>query len=655
MTNENKRKKKNTIKDSKILKFLLFIADWLYKKIGISIAAFIFTGYETCQKYYEKSLFYKMFQGYEPSPVKNPVRKIKKAIITRCENGIIIKRIKKLADNILSANLSTIGVFFVSVGFYSSLVYFLKVYILKNPETMMIDLIIGAGLTGVSVFLIIFGRQSLYDSLYGSSICNALLFKFLGFSERKEKEKEKEKQGSQTESASQNLRKTNIICFFIGMMLGILTYFMPPLNLCIAIVGIVGIYAILCYPEAGFLAFLFAVPFLPAGNLVITGAAPCILISGCYFLKLIRGKRTFSFEIFDLFVMIFCILIFSSGAVSVSKTGSIKPALIYLCFTLIYFTGVNIIRSKEMIIRAVSVLMFSGFLVAAYGVYQNFTGVGNQTWQDTDMFSNIAGRVVSTFGNPNVLAEYLIMIIPFAIVSMVLARRARSRMPYIIYIIFTVLCLVYTWSRGSWLGIIFSSLVLLIIINRKVIVAYVGMLFLVPFAPVVLPETIIQRFITIGDIADSSTSYRVSIWQATVKLIKDYIVEGIGVGIEAFKLVYPGYALAGIEGAPHSHSLYLQVCVEYGAVGLLIFIFIIFFFMQYCFTALKKANEKYLKLLIAAGGCAIVGFLLNGFTDYVWYNYRVYLMFWLIVSITVAVCRFSLKNQSSGEEQNINA
>ena len=650
MTNDSKKKKKNIFKSSKILGFLFFVADWLYRKIGVSISAFIFTGYENCRKYYERSLFYKLFQGYKPSPVKNLTGKFKKSVINKCENSAVINGIKNFADHILSASLSTVGMFFISLGFYSSLMYLLKVYILQKPETMLADLIVGIALIFVSVLLISFGKQSLYEAVYNSAICNALFFKIFGFPEKREN------QEKQSENINYNLKKINVICFFIGMTLGILTYFTEsPLGsvaaVCIAIAGIAVLYAILCYPEAGFLLFLFAIPFLPAGNLVVTGAMPCILVTGCYFLKLIRGKRTFSFEILDLFVLMFAILTFTGGAVSVSKTGSIRPAMIYLCFILFYFTAVNIIRSKEMIKRSVSILMFSGFLVAAYGIYQNYFGVGNQTWQDEDMFSNISGRVVSTFGNPNVLAEYLILIIPFVIVSLFIANNMRNRMPFAIYICFTMACLVYTWSRGSWLGIIFAALILFIVINRKAIVAYLGVLLLVPFAPVVLPENIIQRFTTIGNIADSSTSYRVSIWQASVNMIKDYFISGIGVGIEAFKLVYPGYALAGIEGAPHSHSLYLQVCVELGAIGLLVLIFIIFFFIQYCFTAIKKSGEKYVKLYIAAGMCAGAGFLLNGFTDFVWYNYRVYLMFWLAVAITVAVCRFSLKNYAPNDDE----
>lgn len=630
-------------KNSKILNFLFFIADWLYQKIGVSFAAFIFTGYENSRRYYEKSVFYRTFQGYEPSPLKTPVRKIKKSIIVKCENGVVIHRVKQTVEKILSANLSTIGIFFISLGFYSSIMYLIKVYVLKDPATMLLDLIVGIGLTAFSALLIIFGKQSLYESLYGSFICNALIFKFLRFPEKGDTRENSRKNGDYSK------KRTNIICFSAGMVLGIATYFIKtPVGslsaLCGAFAGAAVLYAVLCRPEAGFLLFLTAVPFLPPGGLVITGAGPCILISACYFLKLIRGKRTFDFEIFDLFVLMFCGMMFFGGASSVAKSGSLRRALMYVCFALIYFAAVNMIRSKEMIKRSVSALMFSGFAVSVYGIYQNYFGVSDRTWQDASMFANISGRVVSTLENPNVLAEYLILVIPFMIVSLFIAGSIKKSAPFMVCALFSVLCLVYTWSRGSWLGIIFALLILFIIINKKAIVAYLGMLLLVPFAPAVLPDSIIQRITTIGNIADSSTSYRVSIWQASLRMIKDHIAWGIGMGTEAFRLVYPEYSLAGIEGAPHSHNLYLQICVELGAGGLAIFLLAVFFFWQHCFTAIKKTNEKYIRLSAAGGLCAVTGFLLNGLTDYVWYNYRVYLMFWLVVSITTAVCRFGLKN-----------
>lgn len=633
--NENKtRDKKKLLKNSAIIKFLLFLSDWVYSQIGKSLTAFIFTGYEKCEEHYKKSFFYRTFQGYEKGVVKNIVRTVKKKIVTGIESSAIINGIINCADNLLAVKAYTAGAFLISFGFYSSIMYFLKIFILGKPETLAVDLITGVSLM-VFGGLMVFSRQSLYDITRGSRICGFVFFRLLGFSEKRGKA------FAERLEKPVNAKNRNILFFLAGMIFGILTYFIPPVYICLIFAGVVMLYAVLCYPEAGFLAILFALPFLP--TMVLAGM--CILVSMCYFLKLIRGKRTLAFEIFDLFVLMFCALIFFGGFVSVSRTGSIRPALIYLCFTLIYFTGVNIIRAKEMIMRCVAVASVSGFFVAAYGIYQNFFGVPDATWHDVGMFADISGRVVSTFENPNVLAKYLILVIPFVIVAIVLFKRPEVKIPYTAGLVCMGLCLIYTWSRGAWLACMAAGLLLLMMMDKRVVAVYAAAVFAVPFAPAVLPESVIRRFTSIGNIADSSTSYRLSIWQGTIRMLRDHFFEGIGIGIQPFITVYPAYALAGIESAPHSHSLYLQILVEFGIAGAVVFAFLIFFFAQCCFTAAKKAGERYLKLFAAAGFCAVFGFLVMGFTDFVWYNYRVYLMFWLVLAVTVGTCRFALRNQ----------
>ena len=41
----------------------------------------------------------------------------------------------------------------------------------------------------------------------------------------------------------------------------------------------------------------------------------------------------------------------------------------------------------------------------------------------------------------------------------------------------------------------------------------------------------------------------------------------------------------------------------------------------------------------AAPLCGILAVLVQSFTDYTWYNYRVYLMFWLVAGLSVAYIR----------------
>ena len=617
---------------SVILRFIFFLADALYRNIGKSISAFIFTSYEKCQAYYVNSLFYSVFQGDKDNKFKRFTKKLKKGIIVKCERSKIINFSTNLTAKILTASLRSIGMLMLSFGFYSSIIYLLKTLVLNQTELSVQSGFIGPAIIIISVPLM-FGKHSLYDALRNSVVIDTIVFRFLGFAEK----------SFDRVNSDANPKKINIAAYCFGMILGLLTYFVSPILVCLAAAAVLFMYLLLCKPEIGVFAILAGLPFVPTMGLAGFG----ILVGICYFIKLIRGKRTFTFELFDLTVLVFCVITILSGVVSVSKTGSLRPALMYTSFAMMYFVIVNMIRSREMIMKSIGCLVVSCFLTAAYGVYQNYFGTANTTWQDSEMFAEISGRVVSTFENPNVLAEYLILVIPFGIIALFIMKKTSGKMASFIYLVCALLCLIYTWSRGSWLGFMFSAAILFVILNKRVIALYVGTLFTIPLLPLVLPENIVQRFMSIGNLTDSSTSYRVSIWTAALEMIKNFALGGIGVGLEAFKMVYPEYSLAGIESAPHSHSLYLQTCVESGILGLLILITLIFFFLQYCFTGIVKTDEKYLKLFISAGMCATIGFLLNGFTDYVWYNYRVYFMFWLVVSITVAMCRFSLKNQSS--------
>ena len=60
--------------------------------------------------------------------------------------------------------------------------------------------------------------------------------------------------------------------------------------------------------------------------------------------------------------------------------------------------------------------MISASIAALVGIFQYLTGtsVMAEAWVDSEMFESIAGRAVGTLENPNMLGEYLILMIPLA-------------------------------------------------------------------------------------------------------------------------------------------------------------------------------------------------------------------------------------------------
>ena len=110
-------------------------------------------------------------------------------------------------------------------------------------------------------------------------------------------------------------------------------------------------------------------------------------------------------------------------------------------------------------------------------------------------------------------------------------------------------------------------------------------------------------------------------------------------------MIYPSYTLAGIESAPHSHNLYLQLTIELGVFGLAAFVAAMVLFVQSILTFCARPEKSMVqdKILCAAGMCGALAILAQGMTDYVWYNYRVFLIFWILIGLTSAIRRCSVE------------
>ena len=117
-------------------------------------------------------------------------------------------------------------------------------------------------------------------------------------------------------------------------------------------------------------------------------------------------------------------------------------------------------------------------------------------------------------------------------------------------------------------------------------------------------------------------------------MLKETWLFGIGLGGEAFNSVYPRYALGAIS-APHPHNLYLLILSETGFIGALLFIIAMLVYFRSTGKICRSVAEyRPLGIAFAAG---MGGYLLQGMFDNVWYNYRIYAMFFIILAFVAAL------------------
>jgi len=246
-------------------------------------------------------------------------------------------------------------------------------------------------------------------------------------------------------------------------------------------------------------------------------------------------------------------------------------------------------------------------------------------WLDTEMFDDISGRVYSTLENPNVLGEYLIFTISITLARMWQVSLYKLKFVYLCTLLLQLVCMVLTYSRGCWIALVVIAVVFLMCNAKKIIGLGVLAVCAVPF---VLPENILFRLASIGDMTDSSTSYRVYIWQGTINMLKEFWITGVGIGEQAYRSIYNLFSLGNII-APHPHNLFLLILSMVGIVGFVVFIWGLVCFFKYVGKSVREGHKILATALIAG----MLGFLLQSMFDNTWYNYRIFFFYFAMLAI----------------------
>ncbi len=633
------------VKGSIILSSLDRFTSYIYYLLKNGFFGYLFTGY--------KNRLHSSFgERLRNSRFKSHAAEFRYGVCRRIESSMLIAGASYVMKLLLGCRLKVFGVFTLSFGLYTAVVTFITaaaqgLYVsLFDNGRMIFALALAVGSVPM-----ISSKKRLNEALT-SSVVGRFILKFTGFDE------------SDLEDIRGNGGHINS-AFLIGIICGALTYKLSPVLIIAAFAAVVLGYLVLIRPEIGLLSMFILMPWLPTMAL----AGITIYTTICYMIKLFRGKRIFTFEPVDIMAAAFMIMMFFGGIVSLSSS-SLKPALLMVCLMLGYFLTVELLGSREWLIKASVGCVASAVLQSVYALYLYFTGGGysSKAWLDDEMFDTIGGRAVGSLENPNMLGEYLILIIPVALVMLIGRGEGMRRSSAFVSLAVMGACLILTWSRGAWIGLILAVLVFLLMWHRRALwLIFAGILSL-PFVTSVMPETILQRLTSIGNLSDSSTSYRVHIWHSSVQMIRDNFLSGIGIGEGAWQQIYPLYALMGVEAAPHSHNLYMQIWLELGVLGLVMFLAFIINLYRSGFTLFAQLSDSGVSikselsnsLLSSSGGreelntermktqlrltsagplCGIFAVLVQGLTDYSWYNYRIFLMFWLVAGLASAYIR----------------
>jgi O-antigen ligase len=355
------------------------------------------------------------------------------------------------------------------------------------------------------------------------------------------------------------------------------------------------------------------------------------LVIGLYLLYLIKcalGGEGFDFDFgrLDIAFVLFVLSTAVATATSIVLPDSLRVFVYNLIPLFFVFIFVNAVKTRRDMTVIVNFILAGVVLASLYGFYQYIMHVPVDVTLVDVTVSGSVSRIFSTMGNPNNYAEYLVLCLPFFAAAFFNARAPRTKIFILIMSAFPLLNLILTSSRSAWLAFAVSALVYIFLKKRKILPLIVAFALL---AYQFLPATITDRLATIG--RDSSSKYRISIWETAGRILKDYWVTGLGTGPAPFMKVFQQYNTT--MNPPHSHMLLLQIWLEFGLAGIVTFVWMIARFVKKGMDSIFKKRDTYFDNITAAAIAALAGILVNGLFEYVWFYPRVMGMFWIVVAI----------------------
>ena len=414
------------------------------------------------------------------------------------------------------------------------------------------------------------------------------------------------------------------------------------------------------------LGYVFIRPFiseLTFGSLELIINSILIFISCIYI-----SKYSFKITRQDKIIFIFLLCILSSLMFSKNILDGVIQFVKYTSLIMLYYSVKFSGSQKRQ--QLIYILLTSSFLVSLYSLHILFI-ISNKISELIPRYKEILPfaeellgrkRAFSPFITPNLLANYLVMMLIFSLGLIFEAIKQRNLgtpqrdgvylsgnrdtnqnkqnlqerfiffmnyqaglLLYLSCASINLLTLYFTKSLGGWLTFIFCMFVSFIsgkMVRKKVL--FVGTIITLTFCIIFL-----LRMMTNTQHATPIFSLfkRGDYWKETIQIILRHPLKGVGLG--SFTLSNTLYA----------HNSYLQIWAEMGIVAIISWSWIVFNFLRQGLMVLRSRERNYFTFGIILSGIA---FLIHNLFDFSFFISQGAYLFWIILGLMHQATHFSI-------------
>lgn len=306
------------------------------------------------------------------------------------------------------------------------------------------------------------------------------------------------------------------------------------------------------------------------------------------------------------FFLILIVTTFFSIGIANSITGSYwrqQGLITYLYYLLFIIILLLMINNKKQINKIINALLLSSLIISLYGIWQ-WLGLDSFPWQKT---VPAGGRVISTLGQPVFLGNYLLLVIFLTIYKFIIAENFYKRFLFVLFFLGQLLCLVFTYTRGAWLGFAAGLFIILLVILKKYkfkkVFIWSAVFLLLFFLFLGRNNFFVDRIKSMADFNSGSVALRIKYWDAGLKAIRERPLAGYGLENQQqviLKYNDPTWSIFETIGSSPDrlHNELLDFAAQGGIFLVLSYLFILFYLFFKAIRFLPKLDRQDSWLLI---------------------------------------------------------
>jgi len=325
-------------------------------------------------------------------------------------------------------------------------------------------------------------------------------------------------------------------------------------------------------------------------------------------------------------ILVFFILTLLISAINQPPLLALSYGIKYTLSYLLLFVIAQIAatsRDEKIIIR---IILVTSAIVVSFGLLQifllphNFLTNFGYSQMTVAPYLGVPGtnaiRILSTLGGPNQLGSFLLL--PICLLVYLIIK--KQKLWYFILLAGSIVVLFNTYSRSAWLGAILAIVITMFLTFSRAILRWSILIFLTIVLGCILLISVnsrLQSYLFHGDSItylndlkthnlNSSDAKRLISMQAGFEAVaKDPLGKGLGTA---------GPASVKADNGFLTENYYLQIAVEAGVLGLIIYL-LIQVSVGISLYKIKDSSPLAIALIGSLAGMAVINLFLHGWTD----------------------------------------